>query len=111
MESKIERGAEGLAVLHLTGRLDLASASNFRNQVTELLRDGVSVVILDLAEVPFVDSSGLGAIVACLKAARQISGDLRLAGAQEQMRSLLELTTLISVLRPYSTIEEAASGH
>ncbi len=111
MESKIELGAEGLAILHLTGRLDLASASNFRNQVTELLGDGVSVVILDLGEVPFVDSSGLGAIVAGLKAARQSGGDLRLAGAQEQMRSLLELTTLVSVLQPYATIEEAEYGH
>ena len=111
MESKIERGVDGLAILYLTGRLDLASASNFRNQVTELLGDGVSIVILDLGEVPFVDSSGLGAIVAGLKEARQNGGDLRLAGAQEQMRSLLELTTLISVLRPYPTVEEAASAH
>ncbi len=111
MESKIERRADGLAILHLTGRLDLASASIFRNQVTELLGDGVSIVILDLGEVPFVDSSGLGAIVAGLKAARQGGGDLRLAGAQEQMRSLLELTTLNSVLQPYATIEDAEYGH
>ena len=111
MDSKIEHGADGLAILHLTGRLDLASASNFRNQVTELLGDGVSVVVLDLGGVPFVDSSGLGAIVASLKAARQSGSDLRLAGAQDQMRSLLELTTLISVLRPYATVEDAASGH
>ncbi|MDA0734070.1 MAG: STAS domain-containing protein [Chloroflexi bacterium] len=111
MDSKIERGTDGLAILHLTGRLDLASASNFKGQVTKLLEDGVSVVILYLAEVSFVDSSGLGAIVGGLKAARQRGGDLRLAGAQEQMLSLLELTTLISVLRPYATIEEAAAGH
>ncbi len=110
MESNIETRAEGLAILHLSGRLDLASASKFKNQVTELLGDGALVVILDLAKVSFVDSSGLGAIVAGLKAARQNGGDLRLAGAQEQMRSLLELTTLISVLRPFSTIQEAASG-
>ncbi len=111
MESKIERRADGLAILHLTGRLDLASASIFKNQVTELLEDGASIVILDLGEVPFVDSSGLGAIVAGLKAARQGGGDLRLAGAQEQMRFLLELTTLSSVLQPYATIEEAEYGH
>ncbi len=111
MESKIETRAEGMAILHLSGRLDLASAAKFRNQVAELLGDGNLVVILDLAEVSFVDSSGLGAIVSGLKAARQCGGDLRLAGAQEQMRSLLELTTLSSVLQPYATIEEAEFGH
>jgi anti-anti-sigma factor len=108
MELRVELRALATAVLHLDGRLDLASASHFRNQINSVLVDGVSVIIVDLAEVTFVDSSGLGAIVAGLKAARQAGGDLRIAAPQEQMLSLLELTNLSSVLRPYATIEEAA---
>jgi anti-anti-sigma factor len=64
-----------------------------------------------MADVDFVDSSGLGAIIGVLKAARQVGGDLRIARPTSQLRSILELTMLDRVLRPYETVEEALTGY
>jgi anti-sigma B factor antagonist len=64
----------------------------------------------DLGAVPFVDSSGLGALIGGLKAARLAGGDLRLARPAEQAAMILELTNLSRVLRAHATVEEALAG-
>jgi anti-sigma B factor antagonist len=58
-----------------------------------------------------MDSSGLAALISGLKTARLAGGDLRIARANEQIRSLLKITNLDHVLRPYTTIEEATAGY
>jgi anti-sigma B factor antagonist len=93
------------------GRLTMVSARTFRETVVgaiENARGGVFVV--DLSQVEFVDSSGLGALVACLKTARQGGGDLRLAAPSEQVSMVLGLTNLDRVLRPRASVEEALHG-
>ena len=65
--------------------------------------EGRAHVVVDLTAVPFMDSSGLGAIIAALKKARQAHGDLRIAGANEQVITVLKLTNLDRVLRPFTT--------
>jgi anti-sigma B factor antagonist len=67
--------------------------------------------VIDLDAVTFIDSSGLGALIGGLKAARQAGGDLRIARPNQQARVILQLTTLERVLKPYTTIEEALSGY
>ncbi len=54
-----------------------------------------------------MDSSGLGALVASLKRARQAGGDLRIASLTPQVQMVLQLTNLDRVLRPYASVEEA----
>ena len=68
------------------------------------------MLVVDLDAVTFVDSSGLGALIGGLKAARQAGGDLRIARPGEQARAILELTTLNRVLRPHRTVEAAVAG-
>ena len=63
--------------------------------------------MLDLAGVPSVDSTGLGALLAGLRAARAAGGDLRLVHPSEQVRVVLELTTLDQLLRAYTSVEAA----
>lgn len=75
----------------------------------QVVADGGKRLVVDLGEVSFVDSSGLGALVGGLKAGRH-GGDLRIARPAEQARTILELTTLNRVLRPYATVEEALAG-
>jgi anti-sigma B factor antagonist len=62
---------------------------------------------IDLNECEFMDSSGLGAIIGGLKVARQAGGDLRIARLTPQVRTVLELTNLDRVLRPYESVQEA----
>ena len=92
---------EGRAVvLSPSGRLNMTTASLLRQSVAAEVEGGRARVVLDLAGVSFVDSSGLGAIV----------GGLRIAAAGEQVRTILDLTNLDRVLRPHDTVEDALSG-
>jgi anti-anti-sigma factor len=106
-----EQGDDGVTIVRMEGRLDLLTAADVKRDLTDLVADGRRRLIFDLERVSFVDSSGLGALISGLKAARQVGGDLRIARANEQVRTLLKLTTLERVLRPYETIEEARTEY
>jgi anti-sigma B factor antagonist len=101
---------EGVTVVAPKGRLDMASAPEFRESVKRLVESGSGRMVVDLHDVSFVDSSGLGAIVGGLKAARNAGGDLRIARANQQVLLVLDLTSLNRVLKPYETVEEATAG-
>lgn len=111
MEVTIDTRQDGNTIVQPNGRLDLVSAATFRQRLTQTIAEGHRRLVIDLAAVSFVDSSGLGALIGGLKAARLAGGDLRIARPGEQARVILELTTLDRVLRPYSSIEEALAGY
>lgn len=100
----------GVAVLHLEGRLNMVSTGTLREAVHSVVESGSARIAVDLSGVDFVDSSGLGALVSGLKTTRQAGGDLRIAGANEQVRLVLRLTNLERVLTPYATVEDAYAG-
>lgn len=107
---QLERSEVGAAtVLAPSGRLNMVSAPRFKSCVDEEVGAGNARLVVDLSGVEFIDSSGLGAIVGGLKAARQAGGDLRIAAAGEQVRAVLELTNLDRILRPYDSVEDAAA--
>ena len=83
------------SVLAVSGELDLATAPGLRERVREMTPDGPLKVALDLTAVGFVDSSGLGAMVACLKHVRELGGDLVLVAPDASpVAKLLGLTGL-----------------
>jgi len=67
-------------------------------------------VVLQLDQVEFVDSSGLGAIVRLMQAARSKGGDLKLSGVPPRMRKTLEMTGLLSQFETYDSVEEAITA-
>ena len=67
-------------------------------------------VVLQLDQVEFVDSSGLGALVRLMRAARSKGGDLKLSGVPPRMRKMLELTKLITQFETYDSLEEAITA-
>lgn len=95
------------AVVRVEGRLTMATAAGLRSAVAEAVDAGRPRLVLDMAGCSFLDSSGLGAVIGGLKAARQAGGDLRLARPTPQVTTVLELTNLDRVLRPYPTVEAA----
>jgi anti-sigma B factor antagonist len=107
MELVHENRPDGVTVVRPAGRIDLLSSEGLRQQFRDMIADGQRFLIVDLSEVTFIDSSGLGALIGGLKAARLAGGDLRIARPAEQARVILELTTLNRVLRPYTSVEEA----
>lgn len=107
---QVTAAGDGAAVVTVAGRLDMVSAPRLRSTVTDTVEDGRSRVVVDLGETTFLDSSGLGALIAALKTTRQAGGDLRIARVGEQSMMVLELTRMTSVLRPHATVEDALSA-
>lgn len=107
METNVRHLAEGATVVALAGRLNMVSASGLRDTVDALVEQGHALIIIDLTEVVFLDSSGLGALIGGVKATRRAGGDLRIAGASEQVQLVLQLTNMERILPPHPTIESA----
>ena len=98
---------KGVTVIAPSGRLDVAGAPALKAAVSEAVGNGQPRLVIDMEGVSFVDSSGLGSVVAALKQARSSKGDLRLAAPNQQVRVVLELTTLDRVFPYYATVEDA----
>ena len=103
----ITEPSDGRAVVKPVGRLNMAAAPSLSTAIAEVVSGGRPHVVVDLSETAFIDSSGLGALVASLKKCRQAGGDLRLAAPTEQVVTALELTNLIRVLAPSETVDDA----
>ena len=83
-----------LTIIKPAGVLDSIQANELRHQLTELLASGHNLVMLDMADVNFIDSSGLGALIIALKMLRTAGGDLYLCSIAEPVRSLLSMTRM-----------------
>jgi anti-sigma B factor antagonist len=96
------------AVLTPTGRLNMVAAPALKSLIEGSVAEGRDRVVVDFSQVVFIDSSGLGALIAGLKATRQAGGDLRIAHVPEQVMTVLRLTNLDRVLRAHPTVADAS---
>ena len=100
-------------VLHLFGEVDLAAAPTLRDRLTALLEHPAAtgrlgpLVVVDLAGVSFIDSTGLSVVVAAHARFDDIHGELRVAAAPERVWRVLELTGLDRLLRTYADVPSA----
>ncbi len=99
--------AAGVTVVSPEGRLNMVAAPDLREQLRALVQNGSSRVVVDLSDVESIDSSGLGALISGLKAARNAGGDLRIAAPNAQVVAVLELTNLNRVLNPQESADQA----
>ena len=104
------REAEGGVVLAPAGRLTVVTAPQLRATIAERIAGGDRLIVVDLSATDFVDSSGLGALVSCLKSARQAGGDLRLVAPTEQVAMVLHMTNLDRILQPRASVDDALRG-
>ncbi len=96
-----------VGVIRVDGRLNMVTAGQLKDTVTEAVAAGRQRLVVDLTKATFMDSSGLGALIGALKTARAAGGDLRIAGANEQVLMVLQLSNMDRILRPYETPESA----
>ncbi len=91
-------------------RLDAHNSGDLKAQMLSLFEDGRTNLIVDMQEVRFVDSSGLGALVSGFKNASARNGNLKLSSLQPQVKSMFELTRLHRVFEIFPTAEEALAS-
>ena len=98
---------EGVAVVHLDGKLNMVNAPQLRELINARVEGGDSRIAIDLSKVEFIDSSGLGALINGLKVTRLAGGDLRIAAPTEQVKLVLGLTNMERVLKIFDNAETA----
>jgi anti-sigma B factor antagonist len=99
-------------VMHLGGEIDVYTAPLVREKLDEQIHGGNTDLVVDLTNVSFLDSTGLGVLVGRLKLARTRGGHLRLVGADERVLKVFSITGLDKVFEIHRTLDSAlaASG-
>jgi len=90
-------------------RLDAYLAPEFKAKLVHLVQSGHERIVMDMAALEFIDSSGLGALIAGFKALGG-RGEIVLCGITPRLLSLLQLTHVDKLLPIFDTVEEAVSG-
>jgi anti-sigma B factor antagonist len=107
----IERRVGNVAILDLAGRLTLTDdPGRLKKRMTRLVTQGVTNIILNLGELTYVDSSGLGELVACHTTAWRTGAQVKLANAGQRLQDLLVLTKLLTVFDAYDSEAEALAS-
>ena len=91
-------------------RLDAHNSSELKTQILSLFDEGKNNLVIDLQDVRFVDSSGLGSLVSGFKNASARNGNLKLSGLQPQVKSMFELTRLHRVFEIFPDSDEALAS-
>jgi anti-sigma B factor antagonist len=107
MEISCKPVSPTVSTVSFNGALNARSAEEAKQTFRNLVEQGVTKVIVDLHEVPFIDSSGLAALVSGLKTLGGEAANLKLAAPQSQARLLFELTMFDRVFEIHDTVEDA----
>lgn len=92
------RQVDGITVLDLSGRITLGEGSvQLRDAVRDLLAKGSKLILLNLADVNYIDSSGIGELVSAYTTVRNQGGELKLLNLTKKVHDLLQITKLYTV--------------
>ena len=110
MEIK-ERALENVVVLDLKGKLTIGEGDELLKETIQKLMDqGHSKLLLNLADVPYVDSAGLGEIVRTYTTVSRQGGSLKLVNLTKRITDLLAITKLLTVFDTFESEAEAVSS-
>ena len=106
-----QREREGIVILDLNGRITAgAEATVFRERVDSTLSSGKPNVILNMAEVDYVDSTGLGALVMLATRLRKAEGNMKLLNVNRRNIELLVMTKLSTIFEIFDDEQEAINS-
>ncbi|HEY7219896.1 MAG TPA: STAS domain-containing protein [Candidatus Binatia bacterium] len=109
MEITLDRIGDVAVALIPVEELDASNAADFKRDISPFLQTQTRLVI-DLRRLRFVDSSGLGAFISCLRKLKANGGDLKLCGMSKQVRAVFELVRMHRIFEIFGTREEAAQA-
>ena len=107
MRVEVHRPRPDVVIVEPEGRIDAVSGPEFRKLLKQQPEHGAPFLVIDLQKVPFMDSSGLSALVSALKAARKHNGTVVLVRPTPQVRMTLQMSMLDRIFAIHDSIEEA----
>ncbi|MBD5636092.1 MAG: STAS domain-containing protein [Candidatus Eremiobacteraeota bacterium] len=105
----VSSSPDGAQLFSLGGSLDLATSPSLRATLMEAADREKHEIIVDLSDLEFLDSTGLGALIGAHKRAAEHGGSVRLVAQEGQILRLLRITGLLDVFAVYPTLEAALS--
>ncbi len=100
-----------VAILSIKGNLmGEPDSTDVRDKVYSLLEEGFTKIVLDLGQVKWVNSSGLGTLIAVMTSIKNKGGEMRLARVTDKVESLFAITQLIKVFKTYETVDRAVAS-
>ena len=107
----VEKEIEGVTVLKLWGNIGLGEDSRrLREKMNEILKAEKKRVVLDLGDVRYIDSAGLGTLVAVYTSAASRGAKVKLASLTKMIRTQLQITKLVTVFEVHETVEAAVKS-
>jgi anti-sigma B factor antagonist len=107
-----EREREGITILDFKGRIAAGpEATALREKVAELTAAGKRNLVLNLAGVDYIDSTGLGALVVCVTGLRKLGGNMKLLNLNRRNIDLLVMTKLDTVFEVFTDEQDAVSSY
>ena len=97
-------------LIAVSGGVDMSTVPQLRQHFVDALNTGSPHLVIDLTDVPFIDSTGLGVLVGLLKRVRTAGGSLRVVASHSAVLAPLRVTGLHRVFNVCSTIDEAMAG-
>ena len=97
---------DNVGILEIVGRLDAYNSSELKSYFDQISLETTNHVF-DMTGCEFIDSTGLGTIVACLKAASQNGGDIRLANLQDKPRMVFDITRAYKIFHIFDDLDAA----
>lgn len=104
------READGKTIVAVGGEIDVYTAPKLRDKLTELVAGGAYDLVVDMQEVEFLDSTGLGVLVGGLKKVRAHSGSLQLVCNQDRLLKIFRITGLAKVFVIHDSADEALAA-
>ena len=111
-ELEVSSAADGVVTCTVIGELDVASAPKLRQAIVRIVgeSEGPPLVVVDLAGVDFLDSTGLGVLLGGLKRVRARGGALALARAEPQVRKVFDVTRVVEILPLHDELDDAVAA-
>jgi anti-sigma B factor antagonist len=103
------RADRGWSIVEASGEVDVFTAPKLRGHLTGLIEQGRSRLVVDLHDVPFMDSTGLGVLIGTLRRVKERDGDLRLVCEEGPVLRVLDITGLSRLFAIFASAQEATA--
>ena len=101
------REVDSRTIVAVGGEIDVYTAPKLRDKITELVGDGHHDLVIDMEEVDFLDSTGLGVLVGGLKKVRAHDGSMELVCTQDRLLKIFRITGLAKVFTIHESVDQA----